>query len=768
MNISRRSLAVLFVSAIAVGLGLPQGASSDSPCVPRFHRIADPGIPFFDENGPVLAPWLGGWEKPRPQLKDADLDGDLDAFFCEEDGQLRYYRNDGTAAVANFVFQTDMYGGVHELYFARLADLDADGDLDLLVEAPPVVAQVDGVPQFRTGAFLYWNDGSADVPRFVNRSTHSGGYFVDVAGEPITFFNASPDFVDLEGDGDLDLLMGDGGQNGFLVLYRNLGTPFEPLFFLETRHYRNIAIVFGACDPTVTPPPQLRHGYMLFEFADIDADSDPDLFVGDQFNANAYFLSNQNSGGETSPFFACQSENYLPGPGGGPGVFSSYLLPALGDLDGDGDADVLAGSGITSETGVLSFTNQGVPESAFLVLQSTDAFPEFDFGRASAPLLVDFNGDGPLDLLLGAGSTQRAALITNGGSAAQPSFFVEDPLVVEVSSASWVAPEMADIDADGDADLFVGTSNGAVRFWRNDAGAGQVPILSEVTTDPAFGPSPGKLLRDEVDEWAVPRFFDEDEDGDLDLLVGNWDFSDRARLLYFRNDGTAQSSNFVLSSSDYQDLGVLGQNLAPVFGDFDGDADLDLIVGNYEGRLHYVRNVGRPGAPRFRVESTFCGEFDAGISSVPTAGDLDDDGDLDLLVGESGGGLNYLRNDSEPGQFNGVVCDVPDGFQRRNFIHPLDEILPTQFGIARVFPNPSRSTTQIDTALPAAGRLSVAIYNAQGQLVRRLLDEVVGAGNRGVLWAGDDESGRSVAPGVYQARVVFGGQTLSRALTRIR
>ncbi|MGH2569931.1 MAG: FG-GAP repeat domain-containing protein, partial [bacterium] len=629
-------------------------ASVHADCLPEYTRELEP-FPIYDAQGTAPHAWYGGWQSPRPQLLDIDADADLDLFVAEEDGQLRFYRNEGNVSSADFVLVTDDFAGVHELYFTRFADVDSDGDWDLLVEAPgfEVVDSLSTIE--KTGAYLYTNVGGPVTPSYQNLSSHPDGYFVDALGEPIPFVTTAPDFVDLVGDGDQDLIFGEA--TGRLYLYRNQSGRGGSPFVLETTSYQDIVIVPGGCNPErplrAIAPQELLHGFMLFSFHDIDDDSRPDMFVGDQFNSNVYFYG--NAGGVPNPNFVCQTESFFPDTTGAPGIFPQFLVPAFGDLDGDQDPDAILGPGTTAAVDRMwLYVNTGSPGSAVLEMQSGAFLPEFDMGRESAVAFADLDEDADLDLFLGTGTSFSVTYFENVGSAEAAEFGLVDPEWISLLGASWIAPEFADLDADGDLDITVGVSSGAVRLWRNNGGS----FVEVVDAD--FGDVFGRTFRSNLNGNAVPRFFDEDGDGDLDCLGGQFGTSGEARLPFFRNDGTAQAHDFVLATTDYQGLGVLGTNLAPALGDVDDDGDLDLLVGKGDGTIEFFRNRGAPGAPAFEPEVARLAGIDVGEDAVPVLADLDADGDLDLVLGESGGGLDFYRNPGEPPAAVALRSPAPD------------------------------------------------------------------------------------------------------------
>ena len=201
-----------------------------------------------------------------------------------------------------------------------------------------------------------------------------------------------------------------------------------------------------------------------------------------------------------------------------------------------------------------------------------------------------------------------------------------------------------DIDNDGDMDAFISDSTGNTQYFRN-IGTAANPSFAAPLTNP-FGLS-------DVGSYGSITFADLDGDGDMDAIIGD----DAGNLDYFRNNGTAASPSFTYIGANPFGLADVGSFASPKFADFDGDGDLDALVGRDDGQFIYFENTGSTTAPSFvRAAINPFGLTDIGSDANIDAADLDGDGDLDLIVGRSDGTIAYFMNVG--GTIGGVFSDT--------------------------------------------------------------------------------------------------------------
>ena len=130
---------------------------------------------------------------------------------------------------------------------------------------------------------------------------------------------------------------------------------------------------------------------------------------------------------------------------------------------------------------------------------------------------------------------------------------------------------------------------------------------------------------------------DLDGDNDLDIIVGAANGNDINNLVLLRNNGTPTSPSYaVLDSNIIHGIDV-GSYAIPALADLDDDGDMDLLIGRGDGRLTHFENTGTATSPVFVLTSDFYKSIDVGLSSAPALVDWDDDGDFDLLIGSETG-----------------------------------------------------------------------------------------------------------------------------------
>jgi len=603
-------------------------------------RVVAPFEVLDLDGRPYEIPFLGGFNVPRPQWVDIDADGDLDLFVQETTDHLMYFEREDTPDGPRHTWRPDLFSDLKVGEWYRFVDVDGDGDRDLLAESPFSYMK------------MYRNVGTAGRPEFrIIADT-----LRDTRGEPIFSDRQNiPNAMDIDCDDRLDLFI--GRLVGTVTRYEATGAIGENAspFRHVTDRFEDIEIVADpAAQGGLNRPPfdddadglaaagtawgpawggrATRHGANTMALADVDADGDVDMFWGDFFEAGLLFIENVGT---------CEAPNLRveprPFPIDDPIRTSGYNAPTFGDEDGDGDLDLLMGvlggaynANTTTADNLLMFS-QG--EDGKFTLQTRRFISQIDVGSESVPSLVDLDGDGDLDLLLGNKidpddlTNSHVFRFENVGGPTTPRFREAGEL--EIEGAYHNVPAFGDLDGDGDLDMILGTWRKDMRLLWNEGSR----------TEPRFVLADSAFVELTRGSNAAPALADFDGDGDLDLIAGE----SSGTLNYYRNVGSPTAPVFELVSDEYEGIDP-GRRSFPVPIDADGDGDIDLAVGTESNGIVYFRNDGGAGEPTFvEAESPFPAATELPVFTTPAFGDIDGDGDIDMVTGGIGGGVYFFE-----------------------------------------------------------------------------------------------------------------------------
>ncbi|MEL7219849.1 MAG: hypothetical protein AAGJ93_00940, partial [Bacteroidota bacterium] len=241
--------------------------------------------------------------------------------------------------------------------------------------------------------------------------------------------------------------------------------------------------------------------------------------------------------------------------------------------------------------------------------------------------LVDIDNDGDLDIIsvqtdyaAGDDSDQtldfRENMSTNDGTVpvfAEPVQSYQGIVLPDLANFGYNNPEFGDLDNDGDLDLLIGAYEenvdgyiGTVLYYEN-IGDSNNPAFGEPQTNPFNFDLVGSTT-------SSPHLVDLDDDGDLDYvdLLSVDDYSTDPSILYFENIGTADAPNFAAAQTAPFGLPTNSPDLALIdFGDLDNDGDIDIISGGiYDffgyspAAITFVENIGTADAPSFAAPVT--------------------------------------------------------------------------------------------------------------------------------------------------------------------
>ena len=279
----------------------------------------------------------------------------------------------------------------------------------------------------------------------------------------------------------------------------------------------------------------------------------------------------------------------------------------------------------------------------------------------STLLAIDIDNDNDKDLVLGDVSYNNLNILINGGDN-QNAYMVSVDSVFPQNHNNTIAANMyvypasyyVDVTNDGIKDLIVTTNsqNNSENFescWLyENAGQNNNPELNFLQTN---------FLQSEMIDLgksAFPSFYDYNNNGLLDLVIGNYGYHSPnndpiSSLALLENTGTSNIPRYELIDRDWQNvsninlntnLNIPALNLSPTFGDLDGDGYKDMILGDADGKLHYFTNQGG----NFTITTPSYFNIDVGYYAQPQIVDVNRDGLLDIIIGEQTGTINYCPN----------------------------------------------------------------------------------------------------------------------------
>lgn len=277
------------------------------------------------------------------------------------------------------------------------------------------------------------------------------------------------------------------------------------------------------------------------------------------------------------------------------------------DIDGDGDQDVVYTSNSDSEIGY--FKNQGAPGYTISTTKTVIHQSSVNANGVRNVQPADIDHDGDLDLFyIAPGNSTRLAWLENNG-AANPT--VGDFTYHEIDMFSTNPTEglnLADTDNDGDLDIVTGTQN-EINLFENDGNANFT--------------QKSPIIRSGTASYRSIQTADMDGDGDLDIIPA---LGSEAKVLYYKNNGSNSFSEELIENT-------VGNIFEVAAADFDGDGDNDIMVVNNTDIVYWYQNDGTGTGANFTKI-----QLDTNQSGLQTIdiGDLDNDNDLDIIVGSTG------------------------------------------------------------------------------------------------------------------------------------
>jgi hypothetical protein len=674
--------------------------------------VLNQSIPV-DRSGPVELAWSGGLNFPMFSEIDFNNDGRKDLFvFDRSNNRVLTFINNGGSGTHCWE-----YAPQYEKYFpvmqgwAFLYDYNCDGKPDIFT-----------VNYFNNGIFQYRNDSQGSGLQFtLVDSSIQYDFGGPILSNILASGNLVPDFNDIDGDGDMDIIGQQFQCAGGFAYYKNMSmedygvcdslddyvlvTNVWGAFTLRAGLYTSVAVgnwnvsCFATGNNGGYEVTRRDDTFASLRTLDIDGDGDMDILIGDSQADNSLLVVN---GGTPTNAHMVSQDTLFPSYDV-PVNLHSFTAHAYIDADNDGIKDlVVSQSEYDNNHGIYFYKNTGTNAIPTFNFQQNDFFQGemIDVGESATPVLFDFDADGLQDLVIGnkqktTGNTTYTtglALYKNTGTLAAPAFeFVTDDYAGIESQllTGQIFPAFADLDGDNDLDMVLGLDDGRFNYYENTAGPGVPAVFAA----PVF-----YYMSIDVGQAATPQLIDFDRDGLTDIITGN----KNGLVKYFRNLGSASVPFF----SSTPTIDTLGGINVQSYGYPDGYSVpfvyeqhglYRMLVSCMKGDIYLYGNInGNLNGTYTPLDTVFskAGGYRSSYNLSVSGGDLNNDTLIDMLVGFYGGGVQVFYQDDN-------INSVSKG--------------PGMEGL-RISPNPAGDYVVVKSNFRGAGQ-RYRLYDLNGRLL---------------------------------------------------